>query len=963
MLSPWISIYGGQTRTLSGHVPEAAAKLHPLGRLPGTNQLKLAISLPLRHQSDLTNFLERLYDPASPDYHHYLTPAEFNLRFGPTEEDYQSVAQFARSNHFSIANAHDSRRLLDITASVADIERTFGVRFYNYQHPTEARQFFAPDVDPTIDARLPILDVVGLSDYAQLHTASHPSFSQSAGATASGSQSNGYYMGNDFRNAYAPGVSLLGTGQMVGLFEADSYYGVDITNYERIAGLPNVPLLNVRVDGGGGSPGANNGEVALDIEMAISMAPGLSGVVVFEAPNNVADWLDILDYMASSNQIKQFSSSWGYTGGENPNTSFDSVFQTMAAQGQTFFQASGDGDAWVNPIWTPADSPYVTSVGGTELTMNGAGASYNAETVWNSGYSSNGVWSPNGDGYWGSGGGSSRVYSIPSWQQSAAAITPNASTNMRNIPDVALAADGIWVQYNNGQSAPFMGTSCAAPLWAGYLALVNQQAAANSDPSPGFLNPAIYTLGQGASYSSCFNDITTGNNTNAQSHGLYTATAGYDLCTGWGTPMGAGLINALAPLDNLLILPAAGFVASGGQGGPFNTSSQTYVLTNTGGPNLIWNLACSAPWLNISPSSGTLVPGGPSVNVTVALNSTASNEMVGTYSADVYFTNVTDNVTQTRTFSLDVAAPPSFIAVPSSQYVFSGSTVELMAATAGSAPQSFQWKQNGTNLSDNFDVSGSTTTNLVLENVTSANSGSYTLVASNAAAAVTSSPATTVIVLPPQPQLIQNGGFETGDFSDWTESGNFSDTYVSPGVGLYVHSGQFGAELGPGGSLGYISQTLTTTPGMAYLISLWMDSPDGGQPNEFTVSWDGNTLFDGLNLPAIGWTNMVFVVTATDSNPVLAIGFRDDPSYLGLDDISVLPATPSLQDTTVVGGNIFFGWVSVPGSQYQLQCTTNLAANHWTPLGNVVTATNIFTLTAGLPHTNTQQFYRVRLIP
>jgi subtilase family serine protease len=115
------------------------------------------------------------------------------------------------------------------------------------------------------------------------------------------------------------------------------------------------------------------------------MAPGLAGVVVFEAPDNPSDWLDILDSMASSNQIRQFSSSWGYTGAPDPNTNFDAEFQKMAAQGQTFFQASGDGDAWVNPVWTPADSPYVTSVGGTQLTMSNAGAVYVAETTWNSG--------------------------------------------------------------------------------------------------------------------------------------------------------------------------------------------------------------------------------------------------------------------------------------------------------------------------------------------------------------------------------------------------------------------------------------------------------------------------------------------------------------------------------------------------------------------------------------------------
>jgi subtilase family serine protease len=221
-----------------------------------------------------------------------------------------------------------------------------------------------------VDSSLPIREVSGISDYAVLRPASHREQTTGNSGTASGSAPNGIYIGNDFRNAYASGVTLNGSGQYVGLLESDGYYTNDIVTYEAQAGLTNVPLQNVLVDGFSGTPGDNNGEVALDIEMAISMAPGLAGVVVFESPNQTADWLDILDDMADNIQIKQFSSSWGYTGGSNPNPTFDAVFMKMAMQGQSFFQASGDGDAWTSPIWVPAASPYLTCVGGTALTMN-----------------------------------------------------------------------------------------------------------------------------------------------------------------------------------------------------------------------------------------------------------------------------------------------------------------------------------------------------------------------------------------------------------------------------------------------------------------------------------------------------------------------------------------------------------------------------------------------------------------
>jgi subtilase family serine protease len=470
---------------LHGHVPAAVARLQPLRHYDGTNHLKLAIGLPLHNREDLAGFLQQLYDPASPAYHHYLTPAQFTEQFGPTVQDYQTVIDFARSNRLEVATFHDSRLLLDVRGKASDIEKAFHVTLRTYQHPTEARQFYAPDVEPSVNASLPIQDIAGLSDYAVLRPALHkmvPTGTNTGSAIGSAPQGN--YMGSDFRNAYAPGVSLDGTGQMVGLFEADGYYTSDILAYETLAGLPNVPLINVPIDGFVGPPGTGNSEVALDIEMAMSMAPGLSAVVVFEVPNNLSDWIDALDDMSSSNQVKQFSSSWGYTGGLDPNTSFDSVFQKMAAQGQSFFQASGDGDAWVNPIWVPADSPYLTSVGGTTLTMSGLGVAYSSDTVWNWGnLGTNNAWLANGDGYWGSGGGVSTVYSIPSWQQGVSMATNGGSTTMRNIPDVALTADEIWVTHDNGQSDAFGGTSCAAPLWAGFMALVNQQAVESGEPT------------------------------------------------------------------------------------------------------------------------------------------------------------------------------------------------------------------------------------------------------------------------------------------------------------------------------------------------------------------------------------------------------------------------------------------------------------------------------------------------
>ena len=141
-------------------------------------------------------------------------------------------------------------------------------------------------------------------------------------------------------------------------------------------------------------------------------------------------------------------------------------------------------------------------------------------------------------------------------------------------------------------------------------------------------------------------------------------------------------------------------------------------------------------------------------------------------------------------------------------------------------------------------------------------------------------------------QLAQNGGFETGDFSGWTQTGNSGYTTVDTSL-LYAHSGTYGAKLGPWGSLGYISQSISTTPGQFYYLSLWLDSPDGETPNRFLVSWNGTNIFDQAGLAAIGWTNLQFTNLATTDSATLRFGFRNDQSYFGLDDITVFRLPPA----------------------------------------------------------------------
>ncbi len=570
-------------QTLRSHVPAEVSRLTPIGQLPGWQRLQLAIGLPLRHRQALEALLQQIYDPASPQYHRYLTPEQFADRFGPSQQDYEAVAAFARAHGLTVEGRHPNRVLLDVNGAVADIERAFHLTLRVYQHPTEARTFYAPDASPSVEDDVPILEVRGLDNFAlprALARVGRPNRAK----PAAGSGTNGTFVGRDFRAAYAPGSTLTGVGQSLGLVEFQGYYTNDITSYEGQTGLTNVPVLTtVLLDGLDGIPGSDDLEEALDIEVAAGTAPGLRQIIVYEgtAPD------DVLNRMATDNLARQLSCSWTWGGGDDATA--DQIFLQYAAQGQSFFQASGDYGAYTGSIsqgYAPADNPNITVVGGTVLTTSGAGGTWQSESVWSE-----------------SGGGISTTYSIPPWQQGFSTPLNNGSPTMRNIPDVALTAENVFVIYDNGLWGAAHGTSCAAPLWAALTALANQQAVANGHAPVGFINPALYAIANGTNYAADFHDITNGNNVNADSPNQFYAEPGYDLCSGLGTPAGAGLFNDLAgppgppaPLivSNSLLLAMGN--CTNGAVEPGETVTMVFGLLNVGSAdvtNLIATLQAS----------------------------------------------------------------------------------------------------------------------------------------------------------------------------------------------------------------------------------------------------------------------------------------------------------------------------------------------------------------------------------
>lgn len=523
---------------LHHHVPLAVAngKAPKVGSLPAKQNMTLAVVLPLRNQSELTSLLSELYDPSSPNYHHFLTVQEFTDQFSPTAQDYQTVIAYFQKNGFSIRNTSKNRLVLDVSGTVAEVNAAFGVSMNVYRDPKREHTFFSADREPTLNLSVPIKHIQGLNDFSVPQPMFHVKKNAEAIANVTGSGPGGYYLGSDMRATYYGGTLLTGAGQSVGLLEFGGYRLSDVNLTFNNAGQSySVPINNVLLDGASAAAGSDDTEEVLDIAQTIGMAPGLSQVRVYIGTRDA----DIFNAMANENICKELSVSWSWA--PDDPAAVDGIFREFAAQGQSIFVASGDYGAYdpsVSPYYYPAEDAYVTSVGATHLTTNYGGGPWVSESAWNA----------NGNG---SGGGvSPDGIQLPTWQQGVATWPNGGSVYLRNVPDVAMEGDNDSYYCDLGTCAGGAGgTSFAAPRWAGFMALVNQQAEeVGSAPSGGlgFINPSIYSIGEGPNFSADFHDIADGNNDTANQQVWYNAVAGYDLVTGWGSPNGQNLIDALA---------------------------------------------------------------------------------------------------------------------------------------------------------------------------------------------------------------------------------------------------------------------------------------------------------------------------------------------------------------------------------------------------------------------------------
>src|SRR5580658_2499017 len=676
---------------LTHHVREAVAsgEAKLVRQLPLTDTLRFDIVLPLRDRPGLQSFLRQQYDPASSFYHQFLTPQEFTARFGPSQEDWNALVAFAKANGFEIISGTRDARDLRLSGTVANIEKAFHVSMGIYQDPTENRIFYSPDREPTTTLSFSLWHISGLdnfsiphpmfvkkSDYAQAHGIAAKDVVSHA---TTGSGPSASFLGSDMRAAYYGGTALTGSGQNLALFEFAGTDLADLTTYYNNVGQtePYTPTL---ISTGGssttcvdsGRSACDDTEQTLDMTQFMGMAPGskmlymyVCGDVLASGSGNISDTSCISAMVTDTDAplSMQISCSWGWTPAD-PST-LDPYFEQMASQGQNFFVASGDSSAWSasNEAW-PADDANIVSVGGTDLTTTKAAGPWASETAWAD-----------------SGGGiSPDSIPIPSWQQLSGVITSanKGSTTLRNGPDVSGNANFTYyvcADQTTCTANDYGGTSFAAPMWAGYLALANQQAAANSK-SIGFIDPIIYPAALTSSYGTYFHDITSG------SCGTYSAITDYDLCTGWGSPNTTGMINLLAgsatPSFTLSDSPSSLTITQGSSG------TSTITVTDVDGFSGSVTLAASGLPSGVTAAFGTNPTTGTSV-LTLTASSTATTgsatvTITGTSGSLAASTTLALTVNSTATPNFSVAASPTSVTVTQGT---SGTSTITITSTGG----------------------------------------------------------------------------------------------------------------------------------------------------------------------------------------------------------------------------------------------------------------------------------------
>ena len=525
--------------------------------------IEFRVTVMLRRRQELPS-LEGL-SKRKPRERSYMTHEERAEKYGADPADVAKVEAFARENGLQVADSNAAHRTLTLYGTPEAYRKAFGVELKMYKSGDVAYRGREGDLLIPEELQGIITSVTGLDNrpFARPHYRVRRGAAQAVGAGVSAGLASpaatnapAGFTPLQLASLYNFPPNLDGAGQTIAIVElGGGFRAQELNTYFRSLGIANPPSVTAVPyrNAGTNNPGTNaldpnnpDVEVMLDIEVAGAIAPGAKIVVYFAPDATDQSFLNALNAIINDtvNKPSIISISWGgpeEAGTDQFKNEFDQLLQSAAHLGISVCVAAGDnGSADFradDPNWDghahvdfPASDPFVLACGGTQLTV--AGGAISKEVAWHDGAND------------GTGGGVSRFFGPPTYQQNAGvpqAADPVGAV-MRGVPDVAgdaapgsgyrIVCDGTNFPDPAQGLPPVGGTSAVAPLWAGLLARINQ----GLNKPVGFVNPLLYTAPTNAT----FRDVTQGDN------GDYKAGAGWDACTGLGTPDGQKLLAALA---------------------------------------------------------------------------------------------------------------------------------------------------------------------------------------------------------------------------------------------------------------------------------------------------------------------------------------------------------------------------------------------------------------------------------
>lgn len=575
---------GAALVALMDMVPPQLASSRLLGSVDTWQRITLSLGLRPRNSLLLQRYLANLHTLSQPSPVHSFPASENHPgMFSPDATIYSELARFLQAQGFVVTREYTHRLLLDFSGTIAQVERAFHVSIHAYSGP-DGQKYFANASNPLIPAQFAgqVLAINGLNDALHWHaraTARRLSFTQPRTSPQCPGHNSQYITPDQFASAYNLNglyrAHYAGEGQTLALFELSPFTKSDLATYSACFGHSRTKIQAIQT--GTMQSDAGMMETEMDAELVLSAAPHLATLKIYEAGNNT------VGYLSQWARIIQdappvVSTSWGLCE-QILNAPFiaeeNTLFALAAAQGQTLFASTGDtgsagclGNAKSSTsllaVDDPAAQPFVTSVGGTSLTLTGS-SGYNGESTWNTSSL------PPASFIGASGGGISHYWTRPSWQQmhgvknaysSGKVCKAHSEAICRETPDVSLQADTSpgYIIYCSARATrscsndqPWNvvgGTSVATPLWAVLAALTNEMLQKQGKSKLGFLNPLLYQIASNRrTYRACFHDITKGNNDyNGLNAGHYPASPGYDMATGLGSYNADALARRLVML-------------------------------------------------------------------------------------------------------------------------------------------------------------------------------------------------------------------------------------------------------------------------------------------------------------------------------------------------------------------------------------------------------------------------------